>query len=89
MGNVRKRAWIAALAGSSLSVTLFVASYATDGISLAWAQAIVFLVCVLLRGVHSSTKTDFALIGLPINAIIYSLAIFALASIFGRKRTSG
>jgi hypothetical protein len=85
------------VAGSLLSVALWFAvyrvaesSWRSTGFShfLFWLQVIGWWPCIVFRGVHSATKTDFAVIGIPINAGIYAAVIFFLLRIFARIKTS-
>ena len=55
---------------------------------LYWPQAVGFYTCMLIRGVHSATKSDYAAIGIPINAAIYAVVIFGLLRGITKKRTS-
>jgi hypothetical protein len=82
----KKRALIAIPAGLLLSVFLFILSYATHSALLAWPQVIGFFSTMALRGVHSATKIDFAIIGIPANAVIYASLIFALSSLGPRRK---
>jgi hypothetical protein len=85
MTGLVRQAWIAVITGFAISATLFYSSYATDSDLLALPQAIGFWACMVLRGVHSATKMDFALIALPINAAIYAMCIFVLLHVFRRE----
>jgi hypothetical protein len=84
---VAKHIWIALIAGFGISAMLFWVSYATSSVVLSWPQCAGFWVCMVLRGVHSSTKTDFAEIAIPINAAIYAMFIFLLLRAFRRSDT--
>ena len=85
MSNQGRRIWIALTAGCGVSALLFYFSYATDSVLLTLLQYAGFAVCMVLRGgVHSATKTDYALIGIPINAAIYATAIYIVLRAFGR-----
>jgi len=53
---------------------------------LAYPQIVGWLACILLRGIHTATTTDFVLIAIPINAAIYTLVIFLLLRKFGRSQ---
>jgi len=44
--------------------------------------------CIALRGIHSATKRDFAVIRIPANAAIYAAVIFRLLRIFAGIKTS-
>jgi hypothetical protein len=77
---------IAVAAGLFLSIALFVCSYAGRSYSLFLPQAIGFYVCAAVLGVHVASQADFAAIAIPVNAAIYSVIIFGLARIVGRKR---
>lgn len=83
MNNRRKRACVAVVIGILLSVVLFLLSYATRNEFLAAPQWAGFFITMLLRGIHSASKTDYALIGIPINAAIYALIIFGLTGLRG------
>jgi hypothetical protein len=78
------RMWIAVVAGFVISAVLFYLSYATRSSALMLPQSIGFFVCMFLRGVHSATKTDYALIALPINAVIYAAVILILLRVIRR-----
>ena len=87
MHNVRrevailaKHFLIALMAGFGASVVLFFSAYASP--SLFWPQVVGFWLCMVLCGVHASTKVDMALIGIPTNALIYATVIFLLLHAF-------
>jgi hypothetical protein len=80
--------WIAILIGFAISAVLFNLAYATHSSALTMPQFIGFYVCMLLRGVHSATKTDFALIAIPVNAVIYCAVIFILMRVIRRAKSS-
>jgi hypothetical protein len=48
-----------------------------------------FYVCMLLRGVHSATETDYALIAIPVNAVIYGAVILILLRVIWRAKPAG
>jgi hypothetical protein len=81
-----QRAWVAILAGSLISVALFTAAYSFPHDFLYWPQAVGFYACIVLRGIHTATKTDFAIIGIPVNAAIYAVALFGLMHILAGKK---
>ena len=84
-----KQLWIAVVIGFAISAALFNLAYATHSSVLEMPQLIGFLVCMLLRGgVHSATKTDYALIALPVNAAIYASVIFMLLRVIWRAKTN-
>jgi hypothetical protein len=78
----------AILAGSLVSVGLFLWSYSAPIRLLYWPQAVGFYACMVIRGVHTATETDFAAIAIPINAAIYSVVILGLLRVLAGKRTS-
>ncbi len=84
--SLRQRARNAALGGLLLSVCLFLLFHVTFSPFVYWPQAIGFYVCMLLRGVHSASETDFALISIPINALIYSLALLGISSLAAQRK---
>ena len=43
-------------------------------------------VCIVLRGIHTATETDFAIIEIPVNAAIYAVALFGLMHILVLKK---
>ena len=86
-GGVRP-AWAAITAGLLLSTALFLGSYYSPIHFLYWPQAIGFFACMVLRGVHTATKADFAMIAIPVNAAIYSVVIFGLTRIRAKRNTS-
>ena len=71
---------IALIAGLGASVTLFVSGYALR--SLFWPQVVGFWLCMVLYGVHASTVTEMALIGIPTTALIYATVIFLMLRAF-------
>jgi len=83
-----KQLWIAIAIGFAISAVLFNAVYATNSSFLTIPQLIGFFVCMLLRGVHSATKTDYALIALPVNAAIYAAIIFILLRVIWRAKSN-
>ena len=92
MSKQKKQIWIAVSGGCGVSALLFYFSYAIGSVSnsvvallLTLPQYAGFLICMLLRGgIHSATKTDYALIGVPINAAIYAAVIYIVLRAFGR-----
>jgi hypothetical protein len=84
--SVKRRIWIAAFSGLFLSVALYLISYGRHNHALLWPQAIGLYVCLLLRGVHSASETDFILISIPINAVVYALFILGLSSLTSRQK---
>jgi hypothetical protein len=68
----RKRAWIAAVIGLSLSTTVFILSCATRKPFMASPQFVGFYVCWRIFGFESASVTDYAFIALPVNAASYS-----------------
>jgi hypothetical protein len=85
--NRERRALISILAGLLLSSVFFLLSWGAEANVLFWPQVIGFYLVLILKGVHSATKTDFALISIPANAVVYSLVIFALSGRVLRKNT--
>lgn len=81
-----KQMWIAAVAGFAISVLLFWLAYLTRSDALAPPQFIGFYICMLLRGVESASNTDYALIALPINGLIYAAVIYFLFRLLLRER---
>jgi hypothetical protein len=88
MMSFGKRALIAVATGLSLSAMLFVLSYATRNPLLFFPPAVGFLLCAPALGLHSATKTDYALEALPIKVLIYALVILAFSPLWGRSRAS-
>jgi len=88
MSSIQQRVWVAILAGSLISVALYVGSYSAPIRFMFWLQAIGFYACMVIRGVHTATKTDFVMIAIPINAAVYAVVIFGLMRILTGKRTS-
>lgn len=78
--SLRRRALIAILAGLLLSAALYLLTYVTHSQFFYWPQMIGFYVTVLLRGVHSASKTDYVIIGIPTNAIVFASVIFGLVA---------
>jgi len=84
-----KQLWIAVVIGFAISAALFNLAYATHSTVLAIPQLIGFFCCMLLRGgVHNATKTDYALIALPVNAAIYAAVIFILLRVIRRAKSN-
>jgi hypothetical protein len=77
------------MAGLLSSTVLFVGSYSSPTAFLYWPQAIGFFACMVLRGVHTATKADFAMIAIPVNAAIYSVVILGLMRILAKRNTAG
>jgi hypothetical protein len=75
--SLKRRIWIAALTGLLLSDALYLLSYRTHNRALFWPQAIGFTLTMLLKGVHSASEADFAVISVPTNAFVYASVIFA------------
>jgi hypothetical protein len=88
MSNRGRHAWASVISGSAASALLFYLSYATSSTLLFWPQYVGMVVCMALRGVHSATETDYAMIAIPINAVIYATGIFAMLRVFARRRRS-
>ena len=84
LNSLQQRAWISLVAGSSIAVGLFLLSYSARWHFFFWPQAIGFYACLLARGIHASTKADFAAIAIPVNAAIYSVVIFGLLHTLAR-----
>jgi hypothetical protein len=78
---------LALLGGLVLSVLLYCLSSPKTEF-LAYPQIVGWLACIILRGVHTATVTDFVLIAIPINAAIYAVVIFLLLHMFGRSDPS-
>ncbi len=85
--SLKRRIWIAALAGLFLSDALYLLSYRTNNRAFYWPQTIGFLLTMLLRGVHSASEFDFVAITIPTNAFVYALVIFCLISLAARRKT--
>ena len=62
----KRTAWAAIFSGTLVSVVLFVSVYSTRIFFLYWPQAFGFYICMLIRGIHTATKSDYALIAIPI-----------------------
>jgi hypothetical protein len=80
--------WVAILAGLLLSSALFTGSRFTPNYFLYWLQAIGLYTCMVIRGVHTATKADFATIAIPVNAAIYALVVFGLMRFRAKRSTS-
>jgi hypothetical protein len=83
----RQRARNATLGGLLLSGALFLLFHVTFSPFVYWPQAIGFYVTMLLRGVHTASRTDFVIIGIPTNALVYASVIFCLSSLAARRKT--
>jgi hypothetical protein len=88
LNAIQQRVWIAALAGSLISVALYFVSYSFPSSFLLWLQSVGVYATIVIRGLHTATKTDFAMIAIPINAAVYAVAILGFMRIFASKRTS-
>jgi hypothetical protein len=86
--SIKRRARIAGLAGLLLSVALYLLSRASGGLLFYWPQTIGFYVTMLLRGVHTASKADFVIIGIPTNSVVYASVVFVLTSLVARRKTS-
>lgn len=83
--RLRRQALTATASALAISGMLFVSAYATGSALLSWPQAPGFWITAILRGIHSASKIDYALITIPVNALIYSLIIFGIMSLPFRK----
>ncbi len=83
MRSFPRQLLISIVAGLCLSAVLFFSSYATQSTALFWPQAIGIFICWLLRGVHTATKADYALIAIPVNAVVYAAVILVLLKLLG------
>jgi hypothetical protein len=88
MRKPTRQLWIAIVIGSAISAVLFKLDYATHSAALYAPQFIGFYVCMLLRGVHTATETDYALIAIPVNAITYTTVVLILLRIIWRAKSS-
>ena len=92
--TLRKHALIAVIAGLLLAVVLWLASYwvgDSHNVFNYFVFGLQFMgwwACIVLRGIHSATMRDFAEIGIPSNAVIYTAAIFCVLRIFARIKNS-
>lgn len=84
--NLKLRARNAALGGLLLSVILYLLLHITFSPFVYWPQVVGINVCTLLRGVDSASETDFALISIPTNALIYALAILGISSLAAQRK---
>lgn len=84
--SISRHFWMALLGGLALSALLYCLSSPKTEF-LAYPQIVGWLACMILRGVHTATVTDFVLIAIPINAAIYTLVIFLLLRRFGRSNS--
>jgi hypothetical protein len=84
--SLKRRIWIAVLTGLFLSDALYVLWHGTNNRALFWPQEIGFILTVLLKGIHSASETDFAVICIPTNAFVYASVIFSLSSLAARLR---
>lgn len=82
-----KHIWIALIAGLGISAALAYSIFATHHAVLLLPQFVGFSVCIALRGVRSTTRTDFLEIAIPINAVIYAMLIFLLLRAFRRSES--
>jgi hypothetical protein len=83
----RQRARNATLGGLLLSGALFLLFHVTFSPFVYWPQAIGFYVTMFLRGVPMASRTDFVIIGIPTNALVYASVIFCLSSLAARRKT--
>jgi len=84
--SLKRRIGFAALTGLLLSVLLYVLSYGTHNLALYWPQVIGFFLTMLLRGVHSASEADFAIICIPTNAVVYAAVILVLSSLASLRK---
>ena len=47
-----------------------------------------FFVLWLIRGIHNATKTDYWMITMPANAILYAVVILLLRGILSKRRSA-
>ena len=89
MRKPAKQLSIAVVTGFAISAVLFNLAYATHSTVLTAPQLIGFFVCMVLRGgVHAATKMDYALIALPVNAVIYAGVIFIVSRFIWRPASN-
>jgi hypothetical protein len=84
----RRRTLIAGVSGIAISASLLTASYHFGGPVLFWPQVFGYYICILIRGYHTATWTDFALITLPINAALYTVVIYLLLKLLAARASS-
>ena len=77
---------LAALIGLGLSSILLWLSYAFKSQLLFWPQAMGFWFCWATLGIHNSTKADYWMRAMPFNAVLYTILIFMLGTIFTKMR---
>jgi hypothetical protein len=88
MSKLRKQVWIAVVIGAAISVALSALLYTINGYALYVLQFIGFFVCLMLFGFDSpATKTDYALIAIPVNAGVYAAVIFILLRVIWRSKS--
>jgi hypothetical protein len=88
MGIPAKQLWIAVVIGFAISAVLFSLGYLTHSRAVAMPQNIGFVVCMVLVGIHNATKSDYALIALPVNAVIYAAVVFILLRVVWRAKSA-
>lgn len=86
MKQLQKRIWLAILVGMLLSVSFFLLGYATPNRFLYGVQVVGLYVCWLVEGIHSATTADYALIAVPVNAILYALVVLVFRSLFASRK---
>ena len=95
---MRKRALIAAFAGSLLSIVLMLVSSAVSHVQarppvleyfLFYSQVIGWWVCIATRGIHAATLIDWWEVAVPVDAALYAVLIFGVMQLRAlRKRSS-
>jgi hypothetical protein len=88
---MRNKLWqtfvLAALIGLIASSMLLWLSYALKSVVLFWPQAVGFWFCWMTLGIHNSTKTDYWMRAMSINAALYAILIVAVWTIFSKTHS--
>jgi len=89
MRPLGQNALIALGIGTALSVGLYTLMYTAHIEALLLPQLPGLFASMLIKGgLNRATESDFAWIGIPVNALTYALISLAVLSIFRRKKSS-
>ena len=88
---MRNKIWLtlvlAGLIGLGASSMLMWLSYAFKSTVLFWPQAVGFWFCWMTLGIHNSTKADYWMRAMPLNAALYAI-LFIVVWTISRKAHS-
>jgi hypothetical protein len=72
----------AALIGLGASSMLLWLSYAFKSTVLFWPQAVGFWLCWMTLGIDNSSKADYWMTAMPLNAVLYAVLFIVVWTIF-------